>query len=118
MCVRVRASACVCLRKRMPVDIGLHVCVCVCVPSPQHPLYVVFNGRKGALTEKPLCATAGERIRIFFGNAGPNLISSFHTIGLIFDKYVSVRKRQLRESKENVVALCVSVCACVRAPEC
>ena len=31
-------------------------------------------------------AKQGERVRIFFGNAGPNLISSFHVIGAIFDK--------------------------------
>ncbi len=32
-----------------------------------------------------LKAKTGERIRIYFGNAGPNLISSFHVIGEIFD---------------------------------
>ncbi len=30
--------------------------------------------------------TQGDRVRIYFGNAGPNLISSFHIIGCIFDK--------------------------------
>lgn len=48
--------------------------------------YVVFNGREGALTDKPLTANVGERVRIFFGNGGPNLVSSFHVIGTIFDK--------------------------------
>lgn len=52
----------------------------------ENPLYVLFNGKEGALTEKPLIAQQGERIRIFFGNAGPNLSSSFHVIGMIFDK--------------------------------
>jgi FtsP/CotA-like multicopper oxidase with cupredoxin domain len=47
---------------------------------------VVFNGREGALTDKPLVVRQGERVRIFFGNAGPNLVSSFHVIGQIFDK--------------------------------
>lgn len=28
----------------------------------------------------------GDRVRIWFGNAGPNLSSSFHVIGAIFDK--------------------------------
>lgn len=32
-----------------------------------------------------LKAKVGEKVRIFFGNAGPNLISSFHVIGEIFD---------------------------------
>jgi hypothetical protein len=52
----------------------------------EHPMYVVLNGAEGALTERPLLAQQGERVRIFFGNAGPNLISSFHVIGAIFDK--------------------------------
>lgn len=51
----------------------------------EDPLFVVFNGREGALTESPIMAKSGERVRVFFGNAGPNLISSFHIIGMIFD---------------------------------
>jgi copper-containing nitrite reductase len=48
---------------------------------------VVFNGREGSLTgSNMLRANVGERVRIFFGNAGPNLISSFHVIGAIFEK--------------------------------
>jgi copper-containing nitrite reductase len=48
---------------------------------------VVFNGREGALTDKTvLTSNVGDRVRIFFGNAGPNLVSSFHIIGAIFDK--------------------------------
>ena len=51
------------------------------------PDYYVFNGAVGALTHKyPLTAKVGERIRIFFGNAGPNKPSSLHAIGQIFDK--------------------------------
>ncbi len=53
----------------------------------EHPTYVVFNGREGAvLGENALKAKAGETVRIFFGNIGPNGISSFHVIGEIFDK--------------------------------
>lgn len=48
--------------------------------------YVFFNGREGALTDKPLQAKQGERVRIWFANGGPNLTSSFHVIGAIFDK--------------------------------
>jgi len=33
-----------------------------------------------------LKAKTNERVRIFFGNAGPNLTSSFHVIGSVFDK--------------------------------
>jgi len=52
----------------------------------EHPRYVVFNGKVGSLIgEGALKARTGERVRIFFGNAGPNLVSSFHVIGEIFD---------------------------------
>lgn len=49
--------------------------------------YVVFNGNVGAMVgDKALKAKVGEKIRLFVGNGGPNLISSFHVIGEIFDK--------------------------------
>src|SRR5699024_5853375 len=31
-------------------------------------------------------ATVGETVRIYFGVGGPNLISSFHVIGEVFDR--------------------------------
>jgi nitrite reductase (NO-forming) len=53
----------------------------------EHPTYVVFNGAEGSLLgEKALKAKVGERIRLFVGNGGPNLVSSFHVIGEIFDR--------------------------------
>jgi copper-containing nitrite reductase len=53
----------------------------------ERPTFVVFNGRVNSLTGKnSLKARVGERVRIYFGDAGPNLISSFHVIGTIFDK--------------------------------
>ena len=52
----------------------------------EKPEYVVLNGAVGALTkDKPMHAKVGETVRIFFGNGGPNLTSSFHMIGEIFD---------------------------------
>ena len=49
--------------------------------------YVVFNGKVGAMTgDNALPAEVGETIRLYVGNGGPNLISSFHVIGEIFDK--------------------------------
>jgi len=53
----------------------------------EQPDYVVFNGSVGALNgEKALTAKVGETVRLFVGNGGPNLVSSFHVIGEIFDK--------------------------------
>lgn len=49
--------------------------------------YVVFNGHvNGLVGENALTAKVGETIRLFVGNGGPNLVSSFHAIGEIFDK--------------------------------
>ncbi|MFV0566854.1 MAG: copper-containing nitrite reductase [Flavobacteriaceae bacterium] len=53
----------------------------------EHADYVVFNGSVGALTgDKAITAKVGETVRLFVGNGGPNLVSSFHVIGEIFDK--------------------------------
>jgi nitrite reductase (NO-forming) len=53
----------------------------------EEPDYVVFNGSVGALTgDKALTAKTGETVRLFVGNGGPSLISSFHVIGEIFDR--------------------------------
>ena len=53
----------------------------------ERPGYVVFNGSVGSLVgDKAVKAKAGEKVRVFVGNGGPNLISSFHIIGEIFDK--------------------------------
>ena len=53
----------------------------------EEPEYVVFNGRVGAMTgENAIQASVGERVRLFVGNAGPNLTSSFHVIGEMFDR--------------------------------
>ncbi len=52
----------------------------------ERPPYVVFNGAVGSLTDSnALTARVGEKVRFFVGNGGPNLISSFHVIGNIFD---------------------------------
>lgn len=53
----------------------------------ERPDYVVFNGRMGSLLDdKALTAKLGETVRFYVGNGGPNLVSSFHVIGEIFDK--------------------------------
>jgi len=53
----------------------------------ERPDYVVFNGRVNALTGgNALTAKVGETVRLFVGNGGPNLVSSFHIIGEIMDR--------------------------------
>lgn len=54
--------------------------------ADERPPYVVFNGAVGSLVgDKALTAKVGEKVRLFVGNGGPNLTSSFHVIGEIFD---------------------------------
>ncbi|KIQ96506.1 copper-containing nitrite reductase [Lysobacter sp. A03] len=52
--------------------------------SPEH---LMFNGSMNALTKTfDMQADVGETVRMFFGVGGPNLTSSFHLIGEVFDR--------------------------------
>ncbi|MDE1898568.1 MAG: nitrite reductase, copper-containing [Xanthomonadaceae bacterium] len=52
----------------------------------EQPTYVLFNGREGSLTgANALTSKVGDTVRLFVGDGGPNLVSSFHVIGQIFD---------------------------------
>src|SRR5215831_4668573 len=67
----------------------------------ERPTYVVFNGAVNALVgENALQAQVGETVRLFVGNGGPNLVSSFHVIGEIFDKVYAEGGTTVRQ--ENV----------------
>ena len=53
----------------------------------EFPEYVVFNGKVGPTVDnRALVANVGDYVRMFVGNGGPNLVSSFHVIGVVFDK--------------------------------
>jgi nitrite reductase (NO-forming) len=55
--------------------------------SHELPEYVLMNGAVGALTEQhPMQVGVGESVRIYYGVGGPNLTSSFHVIGDIWDR--------------------------------
>jgi nitrite reductase (NO-forming) len=72
----------------------------------EQPSYVVFNGAMGALVgDGALRANVGDRIRIFFGVGGPNLTSSFHVIGEIFDRAATMGS--LTSLAENVQTVSV-----------
>ena len=47
------------------------------------PTYVTFNGKVESVPR--MKAKTGEKIRMYVGNGGVNLISAFHVIGEIFD---------------------------------
>lgn len=50
-----------------------------------NPEYIVFNGRVGAISKDRISVGQDETVRLYVGNGGVNLISSFHLIGEIFD---------------------------------
>jgi nitrite reductase (NO-forming) len=53
----------------------------------EKPDYVVFNGSVGSTTgDQALTASVGQTVRLYVGDGGPNLTSSFHVIGQIFDR--------------------------------
>jgi nitrite reductase (NO-forming) len=55
--------------------------------TAENPQFVVFNGAVGALTgDNAPHMRVGERMRIYFVNAGLNLDSNFHPIGSHWDK--------------------------------
>ena len=49
------------------------------------PQYIVFNGKTGALMDN-MTANVGDTVRMYVGNGGVNLVSSFHVIGEILDR--------------------------------
>jgi nitrite reductase (NO-forming) len=52
------------------------------------PDYVVFNGIPNQYKTNPLKVTAGDRLRFYVLDAGPNEDSSFHIVGTIFDRVI------------------------------
>jgi nitrite reductase (NO-forming) len=70
----------------------------------EKPTYVVFNGAEGALVGKnALHAKTGDRVRIFIGNGGPNLVSSFHVIGEIFDRVYTEGGSKFQQNVQTTV---------------
>ncbi|MBD2760617.1 multicopper oxidase domain-containing protein [Yimella sp. cx-573] len=51
----------------------------------RRPSFVTFNGVAGQYDHRPLTAKPGERVRVWVLDAGPNVASSFHIVGLQFD---------------------------------
>lgn len=49
------------------------------------PTYIFFNGRVGGVNDA-MEANTGETVRMYVGNGGVNLVSSFHVIGEVFDR--------------------------------
>lgn len=70
----------------------------------EQPEYVVFNGHVGAIAgDNALKAKAGETVRMYVGNGGPNLVSSFHVIGEIFDKVYVEDGKLINENVQSTI---------------
>ena len=63
---------------------------------PSDPDAVVFNGYADQYDHRPLRARAGERVRIWVLDAGPNRGSAFHVVGGQFDTVYPEGAWQLR----------------------
>jgi nitrite reductase (NO-forming) len=50
------------------------------------PMFVAFNGKPRMHVKNPLVVKAGDRVRLYVCNTGPNDQSSFHVVGVLFDK--------------------------------
>ena len=59
-------------------------------PTPPRPRpdFVVFNGVANQYKDNPIMVTTKGRVRAFVLNVGPNVDSSFHTVGTIFDTVI------------------------------
>ena len=58
--------------------------------AAEEPTYVALNGEAQPFTEGrygPVTVDKGERVRIFWSNGGPNLISSWHGIGNVWETF-------------------------------
>ena len=52
----------------------------------ERPSHVVYNGHASSLVKNPLRAKAGDTVRIFLTNPGPNFVDSFQLLEQPFDR--------------------------------
>ncbi|MFZ5438825.1 MAG: copper-containing nitrite reductase [Myxococcota bacterium] len=70
----------------------------------ERPSYVVFNGSALSLVgDRALKGKVGETIRLYVGNGGPNLVSSFHVIGEIFDRVYTEGGMKVQENVQTTL---------------
>lgn len=49
------------------------------------PLYVMFNGYNFRYVNEPINARPGDYVRFYYLNVGPNLVSTFHAVGGVWE---------------------------------
>src|SRR5215510_10074439 len=62
------------------------------------PSYMAFNGVADQYATSPLQVKPGEHLRLFVVNAGPNLESSFHIVGMVFNTVIKEGSALTREN--------------------
>jgi nitrite reductase (NO-forming) len=67
----------------------------------EKPDAVVFNGYANQYDARPLAARAGERVRVWVLDAGPNRSTAFHVVGAQFDTVWSEGAYRLRPGKDR-----------------
>lgn len=65
------------------------------------PDFVMFNGVGNQYLDHPIQIGTGERVRIFLLDAGPNIDSSFHIVGTIFDTVIKEGIQLVRHNDGN-----------------
>jgi len=67
------------------------------------PQVITFNGHAGQYVDEPIKVKAGELVRIYFVNMGPNVWSSFHIVGGIFSHvYMNANPKNVFEGMQGV----------------
>jgi nitrite reductase (NO-forming) len=70
----------------------------------ERPSYVVFNGSALSMVgDRAIKGKVGETVRLFVGNGGPNLVSSFHVIGEIFDRVYTEGGSKAQENVQTTL---------------
>jgi nitrite reductase (NO-forming) len=68
-------------------------------------LYVMFNGEIFRYVKDPIPARPGDYVRFYYLNVGPNLTSTFHAVGGIWDYiYYGGNPNNLMEGTQSVIS--------------
>jgi nitrite reductase (NO-forming) len=68
-------------------------------------LYVMFNGEIFRYVKDPIPARPGDYVRFYYLNVGPNLVSTFHAVGGIWDYvYYGGNPENIMRGTQSVIA--------------
>ncbi len=69
------------------------------------PLYVAFNGRNFRYVTEPIKTRPGDYIRFYYLNVGPNLTSTFHAVGGVWNYiYYGGNPKNLMTGTQSVIS--------------